>query len=106
MPYLKGQGFDVIEGPSFKGPINKGRTMPDIAYRGPDGRLHLIEIKTGNADLTNRQAKIYPLMGTGHAIPTGNVARRFGLTPGIPLSHQGYPDGIPVTIMTFPGVNG
>ncbi len=27
----------------------------------------------------------------------------FGLTPGVPLKEQGYPNGIPIEIVNFPG---
>ncbi|WP_294925885.1 RHS repeat-associated core domain-containing protein [uncultured Paracoccus sp.] len=104
--HLEAEGYEVVEGPSFNGPVNRGRTVPDIGYRGDDGMAHLIEIKTGNADLTQRQTEIYPLLGTGDAIPVGQRAANLGLDPGRPLSEQGHPDGIPVTIISFPRLAG
>ncbi|WP_157935764.1 hypothetical protein [Tsuneonella flava] len=41
----------------------------------------------------------------GDAIPRGDVAREFGLRPGVPLREQGYPNGIPIEIRTFPGAD-
>ena len=62
-----------------------------------------IEIKTGNADLSIRQSEIFPQIENGNSIPRGQVAREFGLIPGIPLKEQGYPNGIPVEPLRFPG---
>lgn len=66
--------------------------------------MGIIEIKTGNADLTIRQKEIYPQINSGDAIPRGKVARRFNLRSGVMLREQGYPNGIPIEIKTFPGV--
>ncbi|WKL41695.1 hypothetical protein Q1M64_19520 [Sinorhizobium meliloti] len=63
----------------------------------------IIEVKTGDASLTFRQEEIYPQIDSGDAIPRGKVANTFGLKPGIPLKNQGYPNGIPIEIKTFPG---
>lgn len=80
-----------------------GRCRPDIVARAPDGGIKIIEIKTGNADLSIRQSEIFPQMENGNSIPRGQVAREFGLIPGIPLKDQGYPNGIPVEPLRFPG---
>jgi len=70
---------------------------------GPDGKIRIIEVKTGGADLSIRQTEIFPQIKDGDAIPVGEVAREFGLTPGKPLREQGYPNGIPIEMMNFPG---
>lgn len=44
------------------------------------------------------------LKKNGDSIPRGLVAEQFGLVPGIPLKEQGYPDGIGIEILNFPGV--
>lgn len=62
-----------------------------------------IEVKTGNADLSIRQSEIFPQIRDGSSIPRGQVAESFGLTPGKPLREQGYPNGIPIEIINFPG---
>lgn len=31
------------------------------------------------------------------------MAEDFGLIPGVPLREQGYPNGIPIEVMNFPG---
>ena len=80
-----------------------GRCRPDIIYETPDGTKGIIEIKTGNADLSIRQTAIFPQIQNGDAIPSGQVAQRFGLRPGIPLKDQGYPNGIPIEVREFPG---
>ncbi len=101
---LNSQGYRVSEKEiSFGSSCGTGRCRPDIVYETPDGKMGIIEVKTGNADLTIRQSEIYPQINSGDAIPRGDVADRFGLTPGIPLKEQGYPNGIPIEIKTFPG---
>lgn len=84
--------------------IGTGRCRPDIVYETPDGKIGIIEVKTGNAEFTIRQSEIYPQIKDGNAIPRGKVADDFGLEPGVPLKDQGYPNGIPIEIRTFPGV--
>ncbi len=81
-----------------------GRCRPDIIYEAPDGKISIIEVKTGNAGLSIRQSEIYPQIKDGNAIPRGKVAREFGLIPNMPLKNQGYPNGIPIEIKNFPGV--
>ena len=66
--------------------------------------MRIIEVKTGDADLSIRQSEIFPQINSGDAIPRGQVADDFGLDPGIPLRDQGYPNGIPIEIRIFPGV--
>ena len=101
---LEGQGYSVVEGPSFKNSCAAGRCRPDIIYRDQNGKLAIIEVKTGNADLSIRQSDIFPQIKDGNAIPTGNVAEKFDLRSGIPLKDQGYPNGIPLRVERFPGV--
>lgn len=31
------------------------------------------------------------------------MAESFGLKPGVPLKERGYPNGIPIELMKFPG---
>ncbi|WP_313351241.1 filamentous hemagglutinin N-terminal domain-containing protein [Paracoccus sp. (in: a-proteobacteria)] len=101
---LEAQGYRVSDREiSFGSSCGTGRCRPDIVYEMPDGRLGIIEVKTGNADLTIRQSEIYPQINSGDAIPRGQVAADFGLTPGVPLRDQGYPNGISIEIRNFPG---
>ena len=58
---------------------------------------------TGDADLSIRQSEIFPQIRDGSSIPRGDVAEKFGLTPGLPLRDQGYPNGIPFETRYFPG---
>jgi RHS repeat-associated protein len=44
-----------------------------------------VEVKVGNATLTNPQEFGYPFFQTGNAIPVGTAARQAGLTLGQPL---------------------
>lgn len=102
---LETQGFSVSRREvSFGSSCGSGRCRPDIIYEAPDGRVGIIEIKTGNADLSIRQSEIFPQIENGNAIPRGAVARQFGLIPGRALKDQGYPDGIPIEVRNFPGV--
>ena len=102
---LEGQGYRVSDGEaSFGSSCGVGRCRPDIIYEAPDGTKGIIEIKTGNADLSLRQTDIFPQIKNGDAIPRGRVAERFGLEPGVPLKDQGYPNGIPIEVREFPGV--
>ena len=104
---LERQGYRVSDREiSFGSSCGKGRCRPDIVYETPDGKLGIIEVKTGKADLTIRQSEIFPQIEDGSSIPRGQVARDFGLMPGIPLREQGYPNGIPVRVEQFPGAGG
>ncbi|MFE0838446.1 hemagglutinin repeat-containing protein, partial [Achromobacter insolitus] len=102
---LSSQGFRVIEKEiSFGSSCGTGRCRPDIVAEAPDGILRIIEIKTGGAGLSIRQSEIFPQIKEGSSIPRGKVAESFGLKSGVPLKDQGYPDGVPIEIMNFPGV--
>jgi filamentous hemagglutinin len=101
---LSSQGFRVSEKEiSFGSSCGTGRCRPDIVAEAPDGTLRIIEVKTGSADLSIRQSEIFPQIKDGSSIPRGKVAESFGLKPGVPLKEQGYPNGIPIEIMKFPG---
>jgi len=71
--------------------------------KAPDGSIRIIEVKTGGAGLSLRQSEIFPQIRDGESIPRGRVAEEFGLVPGVPLKDQGYPNGIPVETVNFPG---
>lgn len=101
---LRSQGYRVSDREaSFRSACSSGRCRPDIIAEGPDGKFRIIEVKTGDADLSVRQSEIFPQISSGDAIPTGRVARDFGLKAGIPLREQGYPNGIPIDMVRFPG---
>ena len=58
---LLSQGFRVSEKEiSFGSSCGTGRCRPDIVAEAPDGTLRIIEVKTGNADLSIRQSEIFP----------------------------------------------
>ncbi len=101
---LTDQGYRISRKEiSFGDACGPGRCRPDIVYETPDGRVGIIEVKTGDAGPTIRQSQIFPQIKDGSSIPRGDVARRFGLKPDIPLREQGYPNGIPIEIKRFPG---
>jgi filamentous hemagglutinin len=101
---LTSQGYKVSQKEaSFGSSCGAGRCRPDIVARAPDGSIRIIEVKTGGADLSIRQSKIFPQIESGSSIPRGKVARDFGLIPGKPLKDQGYPNGIPIETKFFPG---
>jgi len=101
---LSSQGFRVSEKEiSFGSSCGTGRCRPDIVAEAPDGTLRIIEVKTGDADLSIRQSEIFPQIKDGTSISRGKVAESFGLTPGVQLKDQGYPNGIPIEVINFPG---
>jgi len=65
--------------------------------------IKIIEVNTGSANLSIRQSEIFPHIKDGNSIPRGKVAESFGLKSGVPLKEQGYPNGIPIEIMSFTG---
>lgn len=76
---LEGQGYTVSQKEvSFGRSCGTGRCRPDIIYRAPDGTKGIIEVKTGNIDLSILQTEIFPQIRNGDAIPRGDVGRRFG----------------------------
>ena len=75
----------------------------------------MLEIKTGNADLSQRQREGYEQTGTNanneptYRIPpdatvTGDVAERLRIPSGGKVGDR-YPDGLPLTIERHPGIN-
>ncbi|WP_187277009.1 hypothetical protein, partial [Phyllobacterium endophyticum] len=100
---LKDLGYQVGANPYFKVACGTRHCKPDIIYRTPSGKVSIIEVKTGNAGLSNRQGPIFEQIRDGNSIPTGRTAEKLGLTPGIPLKDQGYPNGIPIYEQRFPG---
>ena len=102
---LRAQGYTVNDSPvSFKDSCSSGRCIPDIIATDKNGKIKIIEIKTGDAQKSIRQTDIFPQIENGEAIPVGYVAETFGFKPGIPLKDQGYPDGIPIEIEILPGL--
>lgn len=101
---LSSQGYRVsTKEISFGSSCGTGRCRPDIVAEAPDGTIRIIEVKTGSADLSIRQSEIFPQIKDGSSIPRGKVAESFGLAPGVPLKDQGYPNGVPIEIINFPG---
>jgi len=88
----------------FRSCDGKDCAIPDITYEKPDGSLHGLEIKTGNAKLSRSQKIVYPQIESGEAIPVGKNARKFELNVGEPLKEK-YPDGAIMEIKRFPGLN-
>ncbi len=76
----------------------------DIVYQNPDGLVNITEIKTGNSSLSVRQSSIYPQIQNGDAIPMTDKLKRFDIRAGTPLKDQGYPNGINVYTVRFPGL--
>lgn len=88
---------------SFGESCGSGRCRPDIVVESPDGQMRIIEVKTGDADLSTRQLEIFPQIQDGSSIPRGRVARAFGFDSERPLKDQGYPNGIRIDVIRFPG---
>ncbi|AGB73036.1 MULTISPECIES: hemagglutinin repeat-containing protein [Rhizobium] len=103
---LRTQGYDVQNDVTFQSSCGTSTCKPDIVYRRP-GQTQvggIIEIKTGDAQNTTNQAAIYPQISNGDAVPSGPIAEKLGLEPGVPLRDQGYPNGIPIYQITAPGL--
>jgi filamentous hemagglutinin len=80
------QGYSISEQEvSFGSSCGTGHCRPDIVAKAHDGTIRIIEIKTGNGDLSIRQSEIFPQIRDGNSVPRGDVAKRFGLTPDKPL---------------------
>lgn len=63
-----------------------GRTIPDLAYRNSQGMLRFMEVKNGRcARLRANQAKLFPEIERGGAIPRVARAAEAGLRVGEPL---------------------
>ncbi|MCL6693098.1 hypothetical protein M8R19_30925 [Pseudomonas sp. R3.Fl] len=92
---LSSQEYRVNTKEVFGSSRGAGRCRPGIVAAPLDGKLRIIEIKTGNADLSIQQSEIFPQIRDGSSIPREKVADSFGLAPGVPLRDQGYPNGIP-----------
>ena len=102
---LDSQGFRISQKEiSFGDSCGTGRCRPDIVYEMPSGEMRIIEVKTGESQLSIRQSQIFPQIENGDAIPRGQVAADFNLTPGLALKDQGYPDGIRIEELRFPGI--
>ena len=103
---LEAQGYQVNTEVSFRSCDTTSRCRADVVARDENGRVvKVVEVKTGDAGLSPNQAEIYPQVANGDALPTGDVADSLGLEVGVPLRDQGYPNGIPVEVRTFEGVN-
>ncbi len=70
----------------------------------PDGLVNITEVKAGNSPLYVRQSSIYPQIQNGDAIPMTDKLMEFGIMAGTPLKDQGYPNGINVYTVRFPGL--
>ena len=71
-----------------------------------NGRIvKIVEVKTGDAQLSVRQSEIFPDIRNGNAYPRGRKLEELGLDPDLPLKDQGYPNGIPVEVVRVPGLD-
>lgn len=88
---------------------------PDICVTGGGKSPEIIEIKTGNADLSQRQREGFEQTGTNangepiYRIPpdatvTGDLVEQLEIPLGGKVGDV-YPNGIPVTIEWHPGIN-
>lgn len=100
------KGYDIpnTRQPTFRDSCGISYCRTDLIGKGPDGKVVVFEIKTGDAELSIRQSEIYPQIRDGNAIPRGRVAEALGLRPGIPLKDQDYPNGIEIIEIIKPGL--
>ena len=100
---LKAEGYVVKKEATFREACGSARCRPDIIYQDAEGKLHIIEVKTGNGGLSKNQTSIFPEIISGEAYPRGKWIEEFKMNPNLPLKNQGYPSGIPIEIRQFPG---
>ncbi|WP_221411469.1 hypothetical protein, partial [Rheinheimera tangshanensis] len=110
---LENQGGTVVPDGSITGSC--GTTCkPDIFHISPNGQVEFIEVKTGNAGLSENQAKVFRQIGVDasgrpqyiippDAVPSGDLMNELKMKPGQTLAEAGYIHGIPVKIQREPG---
>jgi RHS repeat-associated protein len=77
--------------------VGGGRTVPDLYGHNAAGIFEFLEVKNGaSAILNQNQARLFPLIRQGGAVPVGANAARAGLVPGVPLP------ATPVRVITYP----
>lgn len=60
-------------------------SRPDFITRNEAGELNFLEVKTGNAPLTDNQIELFDAIQRGeNVIPVGQNAENFGLEVGKP----------------------
>jgi len=101
---LKAQGYSVKMDPVLGAACGPATCRPDMIARDPNGQVVIIELKTGDADLSVRQREIFPQIENGRSVPGPDLAARIRILAGIPLKDQGYPNGIPIFIKRAPGL--
>jgi hypothetical protein len=91
---------------------------PDIFHISPNGKVEFVEVKTGNAGLSENQAQVFEKIGVDangkaqyrippDAVPSGELKRK--LDPkgsGGTFADLGYPNGIPVKVIQTDGIGG
>jgi hypothetical protein len=112
---LKNDGREVVtDGRIYNADGSGSYCKPDICATGGGKAPEIIEIKTGNADLSNRQREGFEKTGTNvngeptYRIPpdatvTGEIAKQLEIPSGGKVGSI-YPEGIPVTIDRYPGI--
>jgi len=102
---LSDQGYVVKgNGGRFYDSTGKVYSQADLVAVRPAGTPVIFEVKTGGAITSGRQNLIYPQIMSGDAIPSRPVANMLGIQPGVPLSQQGFPNGIQVFQVSAPGL--
>ncbi|MDX8350525.1 filamentous hemagglutinin N-terminal domain-containing protein [Cognatiyoonia sp. IB215446] len=94
-----GENARLIENRAVSAADGCSTCRPDIMVYDPDTRtLHVIEVKTGDADLTPNQRQIYPEIANGSASMNSNQLSDLGLPTefaGRPLSEI---DGLKIVV--------
>jgi len=109
---LKAEGYDVAQDVRIYDSCGTTYCKPDIVYKNADGQIGFIEVKTGNAGLTDNQTKVFQKVGENSYImppdrvlsPEAARAIEARYTPGMTLADAGYPNGIPIVIKREPGL--
>ena len=109
---LETQGYTVANEVNINSPDDSLATRTDIIFVRPDDSIGIIEVKTGNATLSQNQSTIFPSIEDGSAVVTQQLADRLNsslppekqLIPGKTLAESGHPQGISIYVARAPGL--
>ena len=101
---LQAEGLDYATQVTFK--TASGITSrPDFITRNEAGELNLLEVKTGNAPLTDNQIELFDAIQRGeNVIPVGQNAENFGLEVGKPTKISNVSFDVPDPPPDDPGL--
>jgi RHS repeat-associated protein len=75
---------ETVLGTEIRFRTREGQVNADIVVRTPEGKLKIIEAKTGTSELNDNQVVNYPILESEGGMPFGPKAVQAGLTPWEP----------------------